>query len=160
MASKKKIGSKIVKLVALILISTLVLFLTAGRTNVSSVKAEFLNPNSTTSPKLSLEVAETQGARKVGLMYRKELAATSGMLFIFPGESERSIWMKNTFLGLDIIFLTADKVVLSISKNATPHSLDRMNSKGPAKYVVEVLAGSADKWGVVKGSKLSLNKDL
>ena len=82
------------------------------------------------------------------------------MLFVFPGAEERSFWMKNTYLPLDIVFIDKDFRVDSIIENATPHSLEPRRSKGPAKYVLEVAAGSSKVWGLEPGSVIKVLGDL
>ena len=128
--------------------------LLACKSSLPITSASFSNSDGSSSPELRLEIAETNSTRQLGLMYRKEMSETGGMLFIFPDETERAFWMKNTYLGLDIIYLNSDKQVVSISKNAVPHSLKRRESKLPAKYVVELLAGSSEKWKITPGSQL------
>lgn len=96
----------------------------------------------------SVEVAKTSIARAEGLMFRRELADDSGMLFIFNDEKLRSFWMKNTFIPLDMIFLNKNKKVVSIAKNVQPCVTDdcqRVMSKQKAQYVLEINANMADK---------------
>lgn len=90
----------------------------------------------------------------MGLMYRKQMDSNHGMLFVFPDEDLRSFWMRNTYLPLDIIFISATRKVVSVSENATPLTDTARPSEGPAKYVVEVNAGLAKTWGITKGSTL------
>jgi len=101
--------------------------------------------------KLQVEIMDNEPGRQVGLMYRKEMPENQGMLFIFPNEEPRSFWMKNTFLELDMLFFDSKKKLVSIVKRATPLTETRRESNLPALYVLEVLGGSADKWGIETG---------
>jgi uncharacterized membrane protein (UPF0127 family) len=95
---------------------------------------------------LVVELAETEEQTAQGLMYRKELKEGTGMLFIFPGEAERSFWMKNTFVPLSIGFFNAKKELIDIQDMAPAVSEMQTNfpsyqSKGPAQYALEVPKG-------------------
>lgn len=104
--------------------------------------------------KIKVEVATTPEERQRGLMYRKELESDRGMLFVFPNAQPRSFWMKNTFVPLDIIYLSSTLSVVSIAKNARPHDENTYPSAGPAKYVLEVNGGFSDRHGLRRGSVL------
>lgn len=118
------------------------------------------NPDGSKSPKIQVELAYEEATRTKGLMYRKTMAEDEGMLFLFPFEAERAFWMKNTYLALDIIYFDREFKVVSISKNARPHTTTPRKSDGMAQYVLEVNAGLADKWGLTKGSKLVVEGEL
>jgi uncharacterized membrane protein (UPF0127 family) len=102
----------------------------------------------------SVELAKTDKERETGLMYRKELADGRGMLFDFTPEQQVSMWMKNTFISLDMIFIGADGRILRIAENTEPQSLKIISSGGPAKGVLEVIAGTAKKYGIAPGDKV------
>jgi uncharacterized membrane protein (UPF0127 family) len=102
----------------------------------------------------SVEMAVTDKERETGLMYRKELADGRGMLFDFTPEQNISMWMKNTFLSLDMIFIDGDGRVLRIAENTEPQSLKIIPSGGPAKAVLEVISGTAKKYGIVPGDQV------
>src|SRR3954471_15143047 len=103
----------------------------------------------------SVELAKTDKERETGLMYRKEMADGRGMLFDFTPEQEVSMWMKNTFLSLDMIFIRADGRILRIAENTEPQSLRIISSGGPAKGVLEVIAGTAKKYGIQPGDRVA-----
>ncbi len=110
---------------------------------------------------VSVELATTQKEHAKGLMFRKELAKDHGMLFIFKVEQQRSFWMKNTFIPLDIIFLSKDLRIISIALNAQPCKQDPCPlyfSKKPAQYVVEVNAGFVAENGLAQGDIASIKK--
>lgn len=103
----------------------------------------------------SVEMATTDKERKTGLMYRKELPDGKGMLFDFSPEQQISMWMKNTFIPLDMIFIRADGRILRIAENTEPHSLAIISSGGPARAVLEVIAGTAHKYGIKPGDRVA-----
>jgi uncharacterized protein len=102
----------------------------------------------------SVEMAVTDKERETGLMYRKELADGRGMLFDFTPEQTISMWMKNTFVSLDMIFINGDGRVLRVAEDTEPQSLKIISSGGPAKGVLEVVAGTARKYGIVPGDQV------
>ncbi|GMO41106.1 MULTISPECIES: DUF192 domain-containing protein [Bradyrhizobium] len=102
----------------------------------------------------SVEVATTEEEKQTGLMYRKELADGKGMLFDFNPEQEVSMWMKNTYVSLDMIFIRADGRILRIAENTEPMSTKIISSRGPARAVLEVVAGTAQKYGIRPGDRV------
>jgi len=91
-------------------------------------------------------------------MYRNELPAFGGMLFIFPQESPLSFWMKNTSLPLDIIYINADFTIVHIAENTTPYSTAQIPSKQPAKYVLEVNGGFCQHHGIVAEDRVEFSR--
>ncbi len=104
------------------------------------------------------EVADTPYKRETGLMYRKQMNDNQSMYFVFPGEELRYFYMKNTFIPLDIIFIDAGNRIVSIVKNAHPLDETTLGSGKPAKYVLEVKAGMADKLQLQPGDSIVLKK--
>lgn len=102
----------------------------------------------------SVEMATTEEEKQTGLMYRKELADGKGMLFDFNPEQEISMWMKNTYVSLDMIFIGANGRILRIAENTEPLSTKIISSKGPARAVLEVVAGTAQKYGIRPGDRV------
>jgi len=102
----------------------------------------------------SVEMATTEQEKETGLMYRKELADGKGMLFDFSSEQEVSMWMKNTYISLDMIFIRADGRILRIAENTEPLSTTIISSRGLAKGVLEVIAGTARKYGIEPGDRV------
>jgi len=103
----------------------------------------------------SVEMATTEEEKTTGLMYRKELADGKGMLFDFSPEQEVSMWMKNTYIPLDMIFIRADGRILRIAENTEPMSTKIIPSRGLAKGVLEVIAGTAQKYGIAPGDRVA-----
>ena len=103
----------------------------------------------------SVEMATTEEEKQNGLMYRKELPDGKGMLFDFSPEQQISMWMKNTYISLDMIFIRADGRILRIAENTEPHSTKIISSGGLAKGVLEVIAGTAQKYGIQPGDRVA-----
>lgn len=104
---------------------------------------------------IDLEIADTDSARQRGMMQRDGFPSdTSGMLFPFPKEEDRSFWMANTPVALDLFFVNADSQIVSITKYAEPNTADQIPSQGPAKYVLETPAGFADSYGILEGDRV------
>jgi uncharacterized membrane protein (UPF0127 family) len=99
------------------------------------------------------EVANTPETRRKGLMFRTRLAASSGMIFIFPQEQSISMWMKNTPIPLSVAFIDADGRILNIEK-MQPHSEEAHSSAGPAKFALEMNAGWFEKNGIKRNDKV------
>ena len=107
--------------------------------------------------RLDIEIADDEYQTQTGLMYRKSMEDSQGMLFIFDDETMRSFYMKNTEFPLDIIFINSANEVVSIQKNAKPLDPTPLASEGITKYVLEVNAGLSDRWNLQKGDKLKWN---
>lgn len=104
--------------------------------------------------RVEIEVADTPDEREYGLMNRQSMPADSGMLFDFGIDRPVSMWMKNTYIPLDMVFLNAEGKVTHIAVNATPLSLDVIDSGGPARYVLELNGGAAARYGLKVGDQL------
>jgi len=102
-----------------------------------------------------VELAVSQAERSRGLMYRRSLAKDRGMLFDFGTERPITMWMKNTYIPLDMIFIGSDLTVRGIARQTTPFSEETIASGKPARYVLEVPGGTADRLGIRPGAKVS-----
>ncbi len=99
--------------------------------------------------------AVTDEERARGLMFRRAIDPDYGMLFDFGAkETEATMWMKNTYIPLDMLFIRADGTIRSIAENTTPFSLDTISSGGPVKAVLEVQGGTARRLGLKPGDKV------
>ncbi len=103
----------------------------------------------------AVEMATTPEQQAQGLMFRKELPEGQGMLFDFRQEQEATFWMKNTYVSLDMIFIRADGRIHRIAANTTPLSEALVSSGGPVRAVLEVVAGTARKLGIVPGDRVA-----
>jgi len=102
----------------------------------------------------SVEIAQTDAEREKGLMYRRFMPPDRGMLFDFKREAPVMFWMKNTYIPLDMIFISKSGVVTSIAAYAEPLSEQLIPSGGPCYGVLEVNAGVAASIGVQPGDKV------
>jgi len=107
---------------------------------------------------LNVEVADTEAKREQGLMFRRSLSDDHGMIFLFDGEHQITMWMKNTYIPLDMIFIGNDWRIRHIASDAEPFSTDVISSMRPASRVLEIGAGQAKKLGVSVGDRVVLQK--
>ena len=106
----------------------------------------------------NVEVAKTIEERRTGLMYRKKLYNNEGMLFIFPREKIIQLWMKNTYIPLDVIFISENKVIVDIKKNMEKLSETIVKSKVKSRYALEFNAGLINKLDIEIGDKVLFNE--
>jgi uncharacterized membrane protein (UPF0127 family) len=97
-------------------------------------------------------IALSRAQQMQGLMFVREMPATRGMLFVYREAGIRSMWMKNTYIPLDILFIRADGTVSSIAKHTEPHSLKSISAIEPVNFVLELNAGLTDELGIEQGS--------
>ncbi|MES1155994.1 MAG: DUF192 domain-containing protein, partial [Pseudorhodoplanes sp.] len=90
-----------------------------------------------------------------GLMFRRELPEGQGMLFDFQREQDISMWMENTYISLDMLFINADGRIRRIAENTTPLSRQTIPAGGPVLGVLEVIAGTAKKFGIKPGDRVA-----
>jgi uncharacterized protein len=102
-----------------------------------------------------VEIAADEQTREVGLMNRRYMAPDHGMLFEFDGEAPQSFWMKNTYIPLDMIFISPTGIVTHIASNAEPLSERVIPSDGPCAAVLELNGGLAALIGLKVGDKVS-----
>jgi uncharacterized membrane protein (UPF0127 family) len=98
-----------------------------------------------------VELAVTWEQQAQGLMFRQSMPEDHGMLFLYESEGPRSMWMKNTYIPLDILFIGGDGRILSIAERTVPLSLSTISSGRPAKAVLELNGGTADRLGIRPG---------
>lgn len=115
--------------------------------------------NETVLAELDIEFAESEYEIQTGLMYRNTMKKDQGMLFVFPENDVRSFYMKNTNIPLDIIYINSDFKIVSFQKNAKPLDETGLNSRFPAKYVLEINAGLSDAWGLSEGNIMAFTRD-
>lgn len=102
----------------------------------------------------SVEMAVSAADLSRGLMFRTELPDGRGMLFDFKQEQIITMWMKNTPLPLDMIFIRGDGVVVRVAEQTTPFSITTIPSGAPARAVLEVIGGTARKQGIAPGDRV------
>lgn len=103
----------------------------------------------------AVEVMRTPEQRAKGLMFRRELPEGRGMLFDFSPEQNVSMWMRNTFISLDMIFIRSDGRILRIAENTQTESEKEIPAGGPVRGVLEVIAGTAKKLGIAPGDRVA-----
>jgi|APTNR8051073442_1049403.scaffolds.fasta_scaffold04845_3 hypothetical protein len=101
-----------------------------------------------------VEVAATPKERARGLMNRRDLAADAGMLFDFGYPQPVSMWMKDTFISLDMVFIDANGAVIGIATHTVPQSLTSIAVRQPVRAVLEVVAGTAERIGLRRGDRI------
>lgn len=101
--------------------------------------------------RFDIEIAQTEAERARGLMYRAELAPGAGMLFLFDPVREANMWMRNTFVALDMVFIAPDGRITGIAANTTPLSDAVISSGVPVRAVLELAAGTAARHGIKPG---------
>jgi uncharacterized membrane protein (UPF0127 family) len=105
---------------------------------------------------IKAEIAATPETRSLGLMFRRELAADAGMLFDFQRPQPVSMWMRNTLIPLDMLFIAEDGRIVNIAERTVPGSLSSISSAEPVRYVLEVPGGTVSRLGLKPGDKAQL----
>ena len=104
--------------------------------------------------KIAIEIAETPDEKALGLMYRTSVPELTGMLFPYGKPQEITMWMRNTYVSLDMVFIRADGVVHRIEANTEPLSERVIASNGDVTAVLELAAGAAARLGLGPGDKV------
>ena len=106
------------------------------------------------SLRFDIYLAESPEQQRRGLMFFRSMPDTTGMLFVYEADDFHSMWMKNTFIPLDMIFARSDGSVSSVISNTTPLTLNSNQSREPVSYVLELNAGIARRMGIGQASRL------
>ena len=104
--------------------------------------------------RFDIYLALDDAQKRRGLMHVRKLPARTGMLFVYDGKYQQSMWMKNTYIPLDIVFARDDGRVSSIASNTEPQSLRSIASIEPVKYVLELNAGTTARLSIDESSRL------
>jgi uncharacterized membrane protein (UPF0127 family) len=104
--------------------------------------------------RFAVELAVTSDQRAQGLMYRERLPADAGMLFLYPAARPVSMWMKNTMIPLDMLFIGDDGRILHIAERAVPGSTATISSMQPARAVLELNGGTAARLKIQVGDRV------
>jgi len=104
--------------------------------------------------RFSAEIADTADRRRTGLMFREEMLPTHGMLFDFEDNGLVAMWMKNTPLSLDMVFVRPDGTIARIARKTTPFSTDVISSGEPVSHVLELNAGITLQIGLKIGDRI------
>lgn len=134
------------------------LLLVFGTAVAGSVRAQTFEPLTVVTQSgrhaFQVEVARNDEDRAQGLMYRRSLAPDRGMLFDFQRVEPVSMWMQNTYLSLDMIFIRKDGTIARIAENTEPLSTRVISSGEPVLSVLEVIAGTARRLGIKPGDRI------
>jgi uncharacterized membrane protein (UPF0127 family) len=103
----------------------------------------------------AVELAATDEERSRGLMYRRELPEGTGMLFDFKRDLNVTMWMKNTYIPLDMIFIRSDGRIHRIAENTVPESEQIIAAGGSVRAVLEVIGGTSRKLGIRPGDRVA-----
>ena len=104
----------------------------------------------------AVEIADNDAERAKGLMYRKSMPQGQGMLFDFHREQPVAMWMQNTYISLDMLFIAGDGRIVHIAENTEPLSTRTIDSGGSVRWVLEVIAGTSRKLGIAPGDRVGL----
>lgn len=102
-----------------------------------------------------VELASTMESRRQGLMFREQLAPNEGMLFVYNEARTVAMWMKNTLISLDMLFITDEGVIARIEANTVPLSLRAISSDGPVRAVLELNGGTVEAFAIQPGDRVS-----
>jgi len=103
---------------------------------------------------IDVEVTETPAEKAQGLMFRTRLADTAGMLFFYDTPQEITMWMRNTYIPLDMVFITADGIVHRIEARTEPLSENIISSRGDVTACLELAGGAAERLGLKPGDRV------
>ena len=105
--------------------------------------------------RIPVEVARTPEERQKGLMFRRELPAHGGKIFLFDEDEVQSFWMQNTYIPLDMVFINSAMTVVGVVENAEPLTTTPRRVEEPSRYVLEVNGGFARRSGIAKGARVT-----
>ncbi|MCP4354259.1 MAG: DUF192 domain-containing protein [Proteobacteria bacterium] len=116
-------------------------------------KIKFSN-NNKTKAEFNISISDTPQTRAKGLMFKKQLPKNEGMMFVWDKPEQKYMWMKNTYISLDMIFIK-DNTIVGIIKNTTPKSLEVLTIEHPVNKILEIKGGLSDKYSLQKGDKFT-----
>ena len=102
----------------------------------------------------SVEIARTPEQQMQGLMYRRSMPADSGMLFVYDQDAPIAMWMKNTLIPLDMVFIARDGRIVYVFERAVPMSLETITADRPVAGVLELNGGTAARLGISEGGRV------
>lgn len=138
---------------AALLALCLVLAAPAGGGEMAFARSELWIESGGARHRFRVELAETPAQHARGLMFRADLAPDAGMLFDYGAPRHVSMWMKNTLVPLDMLFIAADGEIVRIARWTTPLSLEPVPSLAPVAGVLELRGGTADRLGLRAGDR-------
>ena len=125
-----------------------------AQNNTGRSESELFVLSASGKHKFKVEIAKTPREQKIGLMYRTKLDQNAGMLFDYGVLTKIQMWMKNTFIPLDMIFINNQGIIESFHERAVPKSLKIISSKGRVRAVLEVNAGTISRLKIKVGDRV------
>jgi uncharacterized membrane protein (UPF0127 family) len=116
--------------------------------------SELMIVSATGAHRFTVEVAETPAQMQQGLMFRRTMAPNAGMLFDYKQPIVATMWMRNTLIPLDMLFVDAQGRIVNIHQRAVPQSLDVIASAAPVRAVIELNGGTAAHFGIIPGDQV------
>ena len=110
--------------------------------------------SSTGRHQFKVEIAETQAQMTQGLMFRRSLAPDAGMLFDYKAPTVATMWMRNTLIPLDMLFVDGQGRIVNIHQRAVPQSLDIIAAAAPVRAVIELNGGTVARLGIAPGDQV------
>ena len=138
-----------------ILLATLFLFACDNAVEQRPTTPLTIKTNTNGEVRFNVEVAKTPEELQKGLMYRTEMPGNNGMIFVFDPIRPVQMWMKNTKLSLDMLFIDASGEIIMIKEKAAPMSETRITCKDPVRAVVELNAGQVNRHNIKVGNMVS-----
>ena len=137
------------------LLATVVLATTVEAQGLQTYDVEFLEIESEgVRHKFTVEMALTPAQQTQGLMFRQTMSGDAGMLFLYKQVRYANMWMRNTILPLDMLFIEATGRISRIVKRTVPQSLETISSRGPVLAVLELNAGTVERFGISVGDRV------
>jgi uncharacterized membrane protein (UPF0127 family) len=131
-----------------------VAFATPSLAVVTFDKSELTIESDGKKHKFTIEVARTPEQSQQGLMFRAKMAADAGMLFLYKTSQPVSMWMYQTLIPLDMLFIAADGRVVNIHERAVPGSTESISSAGPVRAVLELNGGTVSRLKLKPGDRV------
>lgn len=107
-----------------------------------------------------IEIAESDDDKIRGLMFREQMPADHGMIFHYSPPQDANMWMKNTLIPLDMLFVGAKHTIVYIHHKALPHSLTPIGAGQPVTSVIEINGGEAKRRGIQVGDHIAINRSI
>ncbi|VAW10178.1 FIG007785: exported protein [hydrothermal vent metagenome] len=148
----KKHGRAGIRTGVILLLSLFTLAAPVSGANANSDTLKIVTSSAT--HEFNVEVAVTQAEKAKGLMFRRRMADNAGMLFDFGNEQMISMWMRNTYIPLDMIFAFEDGTIHRIAEQTEPHSEDVISSGERVRFVLEIKGGMARRLGISPGDRI------
>ena len=138
-----------------ILLTTLFLFACGEAPEQKATTPLIIKTSSSGDIRFNVEVAQTPAELQKGLMHRTEMPSNNGMIFVFDPIRPVQMWMKNTKLSLDMLFVASNGKIIMIKEKATPMSTDRISCKDPVRAVIELNGGQVSRHNIQVGDTVN-----